>query len=65
MLGKSIKKVIKAAVLTSSWILIVAGLNHLIEFSKLVPEVQIAFLCLFSFSSLLLGSTLYNILNQE
>lgn len=65
MLGKSIKKVIKATVLASSWILLIAGLNHLIDFDTLFPEVQIAFLCLFAFISLLLGGAMYNILNQE
>lgn len=65
MLGKSTKKVIKATVLISSWLILIAGLNQLIDFSKLVPEVQIVILCLFTFTSLLLGGTMYNILNQE
>ena len=65
MPGKSIKKVIKATILIISWLLFIAGLNYLIDFKTLFPEVQIAFLCLFAFISLLLGGTMYNILNQE
>lgn len=65
MLGKSIKKVIKATAIAACWLLFIAGLNYLIEFKTLLPEVQIAFLCLFAFISLLLGGTMYNILNQE
>ena len=62
---KSIKKVIKATAVAICWLLFIAGLNYLIEFKTLFPEVQIAFLCLFAFISLMLGSTMYNILNQE
>lgn len=65
MSGKSIKKVFKATVLAISWLLVIAGLNYLIDFKTLFPEVQIAFLCLFAFISLLLGGAMYNILNQE
>lgn len=65
MLGKSIKKVIKATAIVACWLLFIAGLNYLIEFKTLFPEVQIAFLCLFAFISILLGGTMYNILNQE
>jgi hypothetical protein len=65
MLGKSIKKVIKATAVASCWLLLIAGLNYLIDFDTLFPEVQIAFLCLFAFISLLLGGVIYNILNLE
>lgn len=65
MLGNSIKKVFKATAIAVSWLLFIAGLNYLIEFKTLFPEVQIAFLCLFAFISLVLGGTIYNILNQE
>lgn len=65
MLGKSIKKVFKATVVIASWCLLIASLNHMIEFKQQVPEVQIAFLCLYTFISLLIGGSLYNILNQE
>lgn len=65
MPGKSIQKVIQATALVASWILFIGIVNHLIDFSTLVPEVQIAFLCFFAFISLVLGGVLYNILNQE
>lgn len=65
MSGKRIKKVFKATALAVSWLLVIAGLNYLIDFKTLFPEVQIAFLCLFAFISLLLGGIMYNILNQE
>ena len=65
MLGKSTKKVIKATAVALCWLLVVGGLNYLIDFKTLYPEVQIAFLCLFAFISLVLGGTMYNILNQE
>jgi|SanBayMetagenome_1026888.scaffolds.fasta_scaffold222015_2 hypothetical protein len=65
MLGKSIKKVIKATAVASCWLLLIAGLNYLIDFDTLFPEVQIALLCLFAFISLVLGGVMHNILNQE
>ena len=65
MLGKSIKKIIKATAIVACWLLLIAGLNYLIDFDTMFPEVQIAFLCLFAFISLVLGGTMYNILNQE
>jgi hypothetical protein len=65
MLGNSVLKVVKATLAMASWLLFVAIANHIIDFSTLVPEVQIAFLCLYAFISLMLGGLLYNILNQK
>lgn len=65
MSGKSINKVFKATVVIASWCLLIASLNHVINFKQQVPEVQFAFLFLFTFISFLIGGSLYNILNQK